>query len=98
MIDNAKALTYVTSSGTGTQINLDDVRYFTDGWGIIEGDLISFEGNNKIFMILDIDYDNDIITLNESISYTANQEVYLQNKVFGKPVNGKRDIGAYEYQ
>ncbi|MCP3686659.1 MAG: hypothetical protein GY861_28815, partial [bacterium] len=91
MINRGAWLTETTSSGSGRTIHVEDARYFMDGWGIIEGDLIQLEGQQRTARITDVDYRNNTITVNTSLSWSRGDGVSL-------PYSGSRpDIGAYEY-
>ena len=84
-------LTTTTSSGSGTQIPVQDATYFFDGYGIVDGDLIQLEGQTQTARITNVDYDNNILTVDRSLAWSADQGVSL-------PYSGEApDIGAYEY-
>lgn len=83
-------LTKTTSSGSGKTLVVQDARYFTNGYGVIEGDLIQVGSNNPV-RVTSIDYDTNTVTLNTSISWNSGDGVSY-------PYSGSRpDIGAYEY-
>ena len=84
-------LTYTTSSGKGTQIPVEDAGYFCDGFGLIEGDIIQLEHQSKTYRIIDLDYRNNIITIDKAASWNKGQGVSLTYNGFAP------DIGAYEY-
>ncbi|MBW2990821.1 right-handed parallel beta-helix repeat-containing protein [Candidatus Woesearchaeota archaeon] len=90
-IDKGAFLTTVTSSsGSGTSLQVEDARYFTDGMGIIEGDLIKV-GSNPLNRITDVDYSTNTITLEQSITWNNGDAVTY-------PYYGTApDIGAIEY-
>ncbi|MGB3480210.1 MAG: T9SS type A sorting domain-containing protein [bacterium] len=89
-IDTGACLTTTVGSGSGSEIAVEDAGYFTDGYGIGEGDLIRV-GANESLRIVEIDYDNNIITVDQSISWSNNDGVSL-------PYYGSvPDMGAYEY-
>lgn len=93
MINAGAFLTTTTSSGSGTSIVVADASYFFDGWGIPgeQGDLIQLQGQTETARIVSIDYDNDRITVDRSLSWSADQGVSL-------PYRGSApDIGAFEY-
>lgn len=89
--DAGTYLTYTTSSGKGTQIPVEDAGYFCDGFGLIEGDIIQLERQSKTSRIIDLDYRNNIITINRSLIWNKGQGVSLNYNGFAP------DIGAYEY-
>jgi hypothetical protein len=90
MIDEGAFLTKTTSSGSGATIQVENATYFMDGWGIIAGDVIQLEGQTKIARIKNVNYDNNTITIDQSISWNQGQGVSLA-------YNGSApDIGAHE--
>lgn len=91
-INQGVLLTKTTNSGTGTLIELDDVGFFTNGYGIREGDLVEFEGQTQQFEILEINYIDKIITINATASWNNGDGVSL---IYN---DNKPDIGAYEYK
>jgi len=91
MIDMGAWLTTAASSGSGTNIPLVDARYFTDGHGVIDGDLVQLEGQTQRARVTSVDYTNNIITVDQSMSWSAGLGI-------GIPYEHRTpDIGAYEY-
>lgn len=94
-IDNGAFLTKTTSSGNGTRIQVEDAHYFMDGWNFpsymaVTGDKIQIEGQTQTAQIIDVDYGNNILTIDKSLTWSANQGVSLQ-------YNGSApDLGAFE--
>ncbi len=88
-VDQGVNLTQTTSAGSGTVITVQDAGYFHDGFdGIIAADQIVVGGTQVT--IADIDYANNRITVDRSISWNANAGVNL-------PFNGNApDMGAVE--
>lgn len=92
MIDKGAFLTKTENSGSGKTIKLEDARYFMDGWGIIEGDLIQLEGQTQTARITSVDYKTNTITVDASLSWTKGKGVSL-------PYQGSApDIGAFEFE
>lgn len=92
MIDAGAWLTTTKDAGSGTKIPVNDASFFMDGWGVIKGDVIQLENQSKTARITDIDYDNNIVTVDKSLSWKESQGVSLQ-------YNGSAiDIGAFESQ
>jgi len=90
-IDAGAYLTRTTSSGSGNQMKVEDAYCFYDGFGIVDGDLIQLEGQTQTARIESVDYDNNVITVDRTLSWSAGQGVSL-------PYHGSApDIGAYEY-
>jgi hypothetical protein len=92
MIDAGDFLAWVVSSGSGTTLQVDDARYFHDGFGIegMAGDLIQLEGQTGTATIVDIDYSSHTLTLDRPLAWSAGQGVSLA--YWGTAP----DIGAYE--
>jgi len=89
-IDAGTHLTETIGSCTSNVIEVEDAGYFTDGFGIADGDSIRVGANDPV-KIVDIDYDNNKITIDQSISCNDGDGVSL---VY---YNSAPDIGAYEY-
>jgi len=88
--DAGTFLTTTTNSGTGTIIQVDDASYFSDGYGMVDGDLVQI-GSNSPVRITDVNYDTNTIIVDTSISWGAGDGV-------GYPYSGSApDIGAFEY-
>ena len=92
MIDAGAFLTKTTSSGSGTTIQVEDARYFMDGWGIIEGDLIQLEGWPQTVRITNVNYNSNTITVDTHLAWNNGQGISLAYQ------GSAPDIGAYEYE
>jgi len=90
-IDQGLFLTKTISSGAGNVLALEDVGFFTNGFGIKEGDFINIEGQSQQFEIVAIDYVNNTITINETTSWNLNDNVSLVYNDIAP------DMGAFEY-
>lgn len=90
-IDRGIALTQISSpTGSGSQFVVQDAAYFTDGWGIVDGDLIRLHGSTQSAKITRVDYVSNVITVDRDISWTQNQGLSLF-------YNGSApDTGAFE--
>lgn len=89
-IDAGDWLTTTSGSGSGKSIIVDEANYFHTGYGLTDGDNV-FIGNDLNLEIVTIDYNNNIIIVNRSISWSEGEYVSLSS------YNGlARDIGAYE--
>ncbi len=87
-VDAGGPLTRTVGSGSGTQIQLTDARYFYNGFGITEGDRIQI--GSAIVRITDVDYGEMTIKIDRSISWSDGDWVNL-------PYSGSApDIGAVE--
>lgn len=89
MINAGAWLATTTSAGSGKIISVDDARYFMDGWGMIEGDLIQLEGQSTSARITAVDYENNIISVDTTLTWASDLGVSL-------PYGGTApNIGAY---
>lgn len=90
LINKGGFLTYTNGSGINSNtIVVDDARYFTDGWGLIDGDLIQIRQVGQV-RITNVDYSTNTVTIDQNISWKDNQGVSLVYKGLAP------DIGAYE--
>jgi len=91
MLDKAAFLTKTTSRGQGMEISVEDANYFMDGWSVIEADRIQLQGQSRSVSIVAIDYENNVITVDQSVSWGKGYGVSLAYH------GSVPDIGAYEY-
>ena len=92
LIDAGAHLAKTVSSGSGTVMPVNDVKYFFDGYGITgeAGDVVQLEGQTETARIINIDHAANTMALDRSLSWSADQGVSLS-------YNGSRpDIGAVE--
>ena len=79
-------LASVTVSGTGARITLDDALYFSDGFRLIDGDVLII--GDDVVKVIDI-VDDTKIDVNQSITVQSGDKVYLALS------SSKPDIGVY---
>ena len=85
-----RAMTTVTSAtGNGNSFTVVDAGFFTDGYGIAEGDSIRVGAQSQA-TIANINYDSDTIDVDTPISWAMGDSVVLAHQ---PPVPA---IGAYE--
>jgi len=90
-VDNGGFLTSATNSGdNSTSLQVEDAGYFSDGRGVVAGDIIQMEGQTATAAISAIDYGANTITLQTPLSWQAGTGVSLP--YFGD----KPDQGAHE--
>ncbi len=88
-IDAAVALTVTSADGSGTELRVEDARYFCDGYGIIEGDSVVVGGRPAV-KVESVDYERNVLTLARSLSWRKGEAVNL-------PYSGDApDVGALE--
>lgn len=76
--NNGVWLTTITSTtGSGTSFVVADAMYFTDGMGIIDGDVIQIEGQTQAARITGINYSTNTITVNMTLNWTQGNGVAL---------------------
>ena len=90
-IDAGVPITKTVGSGNGNEISVEDAGYFTDGFGISDGDLIRVGAYDSL-RIVDIDYESNIITIDQVISWNNGDGVSLA--YYGSAP----DMGTYEYR
>jgi hypothetical protein len=90
-VDNGGFLTRTTTAGdNSTVLRVEDAGYFTDGHGVVPGDIIQIEGQTATAGIAGVDYGSNTITLDTPLSWETGIGVSL-------PYSGDRpDQGAYE--
>jgi hypothetical protein len=83
--------TYLTtvssSSGSGTSLDLTDALYFTDGYGIVDGDTITITGAGTAQITA---ISGNTITINSSLTWTNGAPVYWGTST-------TPDLGAFPY-
>lgn len=83
----------ISAAGSGTQFQVEDARYFIDGWGIpqVEGDEIQLSDGQKA-RITDVNYASNTLTVDRVLTWTQNQAISLAYK------GSAPDYGAYEFE
>lgn len=92
-IDAGTHVTGTTASGSGTALSVTDAGYFHDGYGIHgqSGDAIQLEGQAGQAIIVNVNYDTHVITVDRSLTWDAGDGVHLA-------YSGQApDMGAYEF-
>ena len=91
-IDGGGFLTVTTSPGTdSTTLEVEDPGYFTDGEGLVSGDMIQLEGQDIAVLVTDVDHAAGTLTLDTPLTWTEGTGV-------GLPYFGSGpDQGAHEY-
>lgn len=90
-IDKGAFLTLTVGAGNGKSLKVDDALYFCDGFGLIEGDRIQLEGQNDVARIVNVDYENNLLTLDRELKWNKGQGVSLEYA--GK----SPDMGVFEF-
>jgi len=87
-VDTGRTITTTTDSGSGTTFNVDEAGFFTDGFGLADGDIITV-GSNDPVKITDID--RNTITVDSTITWNSGDAVNWR-------YDSIPDIGAYPYR
>ena len=88
-IDAGKFLTHTIDAGNGKKIKVKDALYFTDGFGVAEGDIIKVGGSSPV-KIVKMDYANNTITVDKPVKWKKGSSVSLC-------YSGRApDVGAHE--
>ena len=90
-VDSGGFLTSTVSGGKGSVIKVYDAAYFTDGYGLREGDLIKV-GDNDPVRVTRVDYASNEITVDKEIEWNEGDGVSYAYE------GAAPDIGAYEYR
>lgn len=93
-IDAGAYPTRITSgAGSGTQFQVEDARYFIDGWGIphVQGDEIQLADGQQA-RIINVNYEANLITVDRVLTWTLNQGISLAYE------GTAPDLGAYEFE
>ena len=87
-IDAAAPLTQTTSSGNGTVVTVVDALFFTDGYGVIAGDMIRVE--DQLAQIVSVNYATNELTVGRSLHWGPDAPVFTDYKGIAP------DLGAFE--
>jgi len=82
--DSGAYLTQTTDQGSGKTVAVGDAAFFTDGFGVVGGDMVQV-GKNEPAQVVSVDRDK--LTLEQSISWSKGDPV-------GLPWVGKPPVGA----
>lgn len=89
-IDAGVFLTTTVDAGSGARMPVADASYFSNGWGVTEGDTIQLEGETTRAVVRRVDYAGNTLELDRAITFRRGQGVSL-------PYSGRApDIGAIE--
>lgn len=91
MIDIGDFLTQATAAGSGKLVVVEDAGWFSDGFGIDQGDLVKI-GSNAPVRVTKVDYSKNILLVDSSISWSKSAPVSLSYE------GAAPDIGWAEYR
>jgi parallel beta-helix repeat protein len=72
-VNTGSPLTQTTSSGSGTSIQVKDARFFSDGFGLNNGDKIRV--GSTITVVIQVDYKTNVILVNEPLSWNSGDNI-----------------------
>jgi hypothetical protein len=77
-VDTGVFLTRTTGAGTdSTTLAVEQAGYFTDGNGLVEGDMIQLEGQATAVTVSDVDYAANTLTVDTPLSWASGTGVGL---------------------
>jgi len=92
-VDTGTWLTLTNGTGSGsTTMIVDDAKFFCDGWGLQDGDIIQLQGQTTTSKITDINYSTNTLTLEAALTWTDGLGVALEYS------GSVPDKGAYEFE
>ncbi|MFP4248711.1 MAG: right-handed parallel beta-helix repeat-containing protein [Armatimonadota bacterium] len=79
LIDGGVFLTEAMADGEGRRIEVEDAKWFFDGFGIAgeQGDLIAVGAAENVARVVSIDYEADALELDRSLQWSAGDAVSL---------------------
>jgi len=90
-INAGRWLTSTVAASSGREIAVQDASYFSDGFGLIEGDLVAV-GEHRRLRVTRVDYEGNRLELDRAIDVAAGAGVTLA-------FNGSApDVGAIEFE
>ena len=92
LIDRGAFLTRTVGAGSGTRVRVADAGYFSDGFGIVEGDLVQLEGSREERRVVAVDYAENTLSLDGALAWRDDQGVALRY------AGTAPDIGAVEWR
>jgi parallel beta-helix repeat protein len=92
-IDSGVFVAHAKADGHGTELPVDDVRWFHDGFGIPgqAGDKIQIQGTQLTAEVIDVDYDSNKLILDRNLTWERGDGVHVAF------AGEAPDSGAYEF-
>lgn len=84
-------LAHTTTSGNSVSIPVDDAYFFTNGFGVVDGDKIKI-GHNSPVTVTAVNYQGKTLTVSRAVNFSSGDAVDLANHSRSTP-----DIGAFAY-
>jgi hypothetical protein len=89
VIDQGRPLTLTTAADRGRRVSVQDALYFTDGHGLIAGDVI-WVGTHRVGVVA-VDYQAKVLAIDRDIAWNRGEPVNLDYQGSGP------DLGVYEH-
>jgi len=90
-IDAGTHLAHTTAAGASTNVPVDDPYFFTNGFGVVPGDLVKI-GHNAATAVTAVNYQSNVLTVSSEVTFNRGDNVDLANYNGSAP-----DMGAFEY-
>lgn len=84
-------LAHTTAAGTSTVVPVDDPYFFTNGFGVVPGDVVKI-GHNSPVNVAAVNYTGNFLTVSSEVTFNRGDNVDLANYNGSAP-----DMGAFEY-
>jgi hypothetical protein len=92
LIDRGASLTQARVAGSGNMVSVQDAGWFSDGFGVVSGDLIQI-GANPPVRVMSVSTTTDTLVFAQGVELQWNK-----GDGVSLPYSGRApDIGAYEY-
>lgn len=92
LIDRGAFFTKVIGTARSRALRVVDSYYFTDGYGIVNGDRIQLEGSNETASVVGVDRTTHTLLLSNPLTFVDGQGVSLQYAGL------RPDVGAFEFE
>jgi hypothetical protein len=92
-VDSGSPLAQTTSAGSGKTISVDDARYFTDGFGLMDGDTIRI--GEATAVVSGVDHISNTIIVDRPIQWEKGDSVSY-NYAGMNPDRGAKEMGVID--
>ena len=93
-VDAASYLTRVVGSGRGNVLKVADSRFFTDGQGLVPGDLIQLEASTERVRVTGVDHSTGTLRLASEIDFADGKGVSLTYEGAAPDIGAREHAGA----
>jgi len=92
-VNQAAFLTTTKAAGTSARVPVNDRRFFSDGFGLVLGDMVQLKGSLERIRVVDVDEAASTLVLAKSVTFTSGQGIALAYEG-SSPDNGAREFGV----